>query len=124
MSSNISNVIQMVKGDSRNFVATIYDKDGNPFDLTDYAVTLSVKLNIRDTTYIFQKKNALAGGSITQIDVFDPTHGKMRIYFLKTDTEPLRFLSDEYVYDIQIVNGTNVKTPIKSKLKLQDDVTQ
>lgn len=121
-----SNKIRMVKGDSRTLLVTIEDIDGNAIDLTGYSIIFSVKLIQRDTAYIFQKKNTVAGGGDDQILLLDQIteKGKFRVFIKPDDTSPLRNQGNNYVYDIQIQLGTDeVKTPVISELILNEDVT-
>lgn len=120
-----SNKIQMVKGDSRRFDVEIKDEiTGLPKDLTSYGITMTCRKSNRDPSVIFTKRNDLAGGSINEINVYDPTNGKFYMYFKKADTITLQFQGNDYVYDIRIVNGDDIKTPIISTMKLIDGVNQ
>ena len=117
-------MIVITKGDSHTFEVTIYDDLGAKVDLTGFEVRFSVKVDANDPTYIIQKKNLQAGGSSEEIDMTDPVNGTFEIYIKKEDTEPLRGIGDNYVYDIEYRLGDLVKTPIKGDLIFDDDVSR
>jgi hypothetical protein len=106
------NDITMVRGDTREFSVTVTDSEGDPFDLTDATITLSVdELNIEKTV----------GAGIT---VADPLTGVASIVIDPDDTESAPDIRRAYRYDVQLVlEDGRVKTPIRGLFIVLPDVT-
>lgn len=105
--------ITMPRGDIRNIKFTISDSTGiidTPFD----EVYFTCKRGWTQQNYIFQKK--LSDGTI----VFD-TQGYYHLVIESIDTSGLTY--GEYVFDIQVVNGTSLKQTSVGTLKITEEVT-
>lgn len=109
---NIMNVIRFFRGDNHTLNFYVKD-DGEIFDLTNYSAVLSVKENESDTTYQFQ----LYGAEVS----YDISKGLITFLIEPTDTESMD--SGEYVYDVEISNGTNTYTIVSDVLDLKGDIT-
>lgn len=46
--------LEMVRGDSAQFLLTVKNKDGSPFDLTGWAITMTAKKKKTDVSPFFQ----------------------------------------------------------------------
>jgi len=109
-----TNALEIYRGDKATVSITITDSDGTAFDLTNYTLRLTVKANARDTN-----ADAIIGpisGSITVA-----ANGTATFPFTTNDTD---VNSKEYVYDVEIVNGSATYTVVKSTLKIIEDVTK
>jgi hypothetical protein len=117
-------VLTIVKGDSETLEVSIFDSTGTLVDLTGYEVRFTVKYDDIDENFVFQKKNLAAGGSADEIEMTDPVNGKFEIKINPEDTEPLRDKGNDFVYDIEYKLDNFVKTPIKTTLCMEDDITR
>lgn len=107
------NEIKIFRADTESVVVTVTDESGNPFDLTGYTITLTVKKNHGDSDAdaIMQQV-----GSST-----NPTSGvgQVDLTYNQTDVPP-----GKYYYDIQINDGTSVvKTVVSSIFEVQKSYT-
>jgi len=101
-------------GDTKKYTVTFKDSDGNAIDITGATVYLTVKKNKTDSDSdaIFQK---------TVTSHSDPTNGVTEFTILASDTATIDV--NNYVYDIQFVNGTEVKTFLKGRWQVTDETT-
>ena len=100
--------IEIVRGDTLQFIVQIKDIDG-----TVSAVSFGCRVNATDSTYVFQKT---LGSGITAGD-----DGKYTVRVAPTDTATKAV--GLYDYDLQFTIGSNVYTPLIGKLRLLQDVT-
>lgn len=105
--------LYMVKGDTFRFSVEI---EGLNEDLT--AAYFSCKKNIADNEYVFQK--SLEDG-ITKISENENSK-TYEVVVSPNDTQEVD--DDNYYYDLQIQDSTDVFTPIKGILKIDYDVTR
>jgi len=117
--------IQMYLRDDRTLSLTINDSDDDPVDLTDAKLyfTVKTKMSDPDTSAIFQKKNAAAGGGDTEIKVTDATGGAAEIYVVPADTEDVN--PGNYMWDVQVIlaNGKTY-TVLRGRVTFKEDVTK
>jgi len=118
MGNNINSKkeIEIIRGDTPAFTINVTDNGGDAFDLTSYSMRMTVKRNKADTD-----TNAIIGPKIATIA--SPTTGIGVITLSSTDTD---VDPGEYLYDIQINNGSsNVYTIIgPKKFTVIDDITK
>lgn len=106
--------ITAVRGDTIALGVELYDDDGNLItDDLDEAY-FSCKQNQTDTNYVFQK--TLEDG-ITKTSA-----GKYTIRIAPEDTDNLAV--GTFFYDLEIHIDDDVYTPLKGKLKLEQDITR
>lgn len=97
----------IVVGSSRVLRFTVTNSSG-PVDISSAFIIFSVKKYIGDAVYIFQLKNAVAGGDASEIDlVTDGTDGKFDVFL--TPTETILVIGGDYVYDAQYTIGSDVE---------------
>ena len=107
--------IVFYRGDSYSKEFTITDEDtGLPIDINGYTFTMSVDTRENptdDSTQIF-----FVAGLIT-----DASEGKVAFTPSSTDNNQT---AQTYYYDIQMVTGTNIRTIIKDKYVITQDITK
>lgn len=112
----MSEHLTITKGEDRTFVVMAV-KDGLPFDATGVKVYMTVKRQWKDVAPVLVKRTANAGGSDTQILVWNPqtddNKGRIEIYIEAADTESLD-PDKNYVMDVWMVTTTNKRQPIVS----------
>jgi len=105
--------LSVYRGDKKTWVLTIKDSEGQAFDLTDYTVTMTVKLNASDTDEdaLIQKDAVLTS----------PAAGicEIRLFHVDTEQDPR-----QYLYDVQIYEGDNIFTPLKGTFEIIQDITR
>lgn len=116
-----TNKIEMYIENHVDLEVTITDEDDVVVDLTDAQVIFSVKEKFTDTSYIFQRKNALAGGSSSEVEMTDPTNGVCEVHIIPDNTNGLETGSYSYDVWVKLSNG-NEKTVIVDRLVLEDVV--
>lgn len=95
---------------------------GAGLDLDGYAITFTIRSSIRDQDVLVQKRNALAGGGSSEIDMTEPDEGRFIVNIDPADTEDLD--GDlNYYYDIQIVKAGEVITPRRGIVRFYQDIT-
>jgi len=103
--------ITIFKGDSRTITVTVTNSDGDAFDLTSYAMVMTVKENKTDADPgIFQSTATIS----------TPTSGVGVFTITKTNTAQT---VGDYFYDVQISDETNVFTVAFDIFSIQQDVT-
>ena len=117
----VSNAMQIYKGDDGTWKITVKDASGDPVDITGAAIIFTAKTSEAEAPSI-QRRSPLAGGDVTQIEITDATKGEFKVHLVPSDTENLE--AGNYVYDIQMTLNSKVRTIIKSKLTLLEDVTK
>jgi hypothetical protein len=78
-----------------------------PYDLTGAKVWLSVKdeTSDPDDEALILKRNDLAGGDATEINVTDPSGGILEVYFVPDDTNGWE--EGDYWFDLVVENSSN-----------------
>jgi len=115
--------IKMYKGDNEDIEITLVDENGDPIDLTGSSITFTVKENVADEEPVIQRKNEAAGGDDSQIEMTDPANGIFEIHIIPENTSSLT--AKGYAYDIQVIlSSGKVKTVIKDRIYLEEDVTK
>ncbi len=103
----------MVRGDTLAFLFELIHSDGENAYTLDSAY-FSVKENIDDEEYVFQKS---LNSGITLI--------KENTYRVKVEPNDTYNLEPGiYNYDLQIALGEEVQTILKGKLKIEPDITR
>jgi len=117
------------QGESWEFVITITDSNGNPFDLTGYSVKAYIKSTYQDespvATFNCQIEDALSGkikltlsSTVTsQIEAYPTSADGVRISNLKAGTQGV------YVYDVKIYNDTKAIRVLEGKLVVDPQVS-
>ena len=117
----MTNKINMYRGDTKKFKVIVRDQSGVLYPITGVKAYFTVKTTDNAVASI-AKRNSLAGGDATEIEMSDPSVGEMMIYLLPTDTENLN--PQNYIYDVQIIINEETYTVIKHTLRLIGDVTR
>lgn len=105
--------LTMPRGDIRNIKFSISDSTGVITDSFD-EVYFTCKRGFTQQNYIFQKK--LSDNTIT----FD-AEGYYHLVITSEDTSDLTY--GDYVFDIEIVNGTSLKQTTVGKLTITEEAT-
>lgn len=115
--------IEMFRGDSRDQRIQIVKKSDNlPVDISSAKIYFSVRRYDKDAQPIFQYKNAAAGGTADQIEMTDPTQGKITVHIAAADTAKV-VGGERYWYDLQLVFGIKVTTVLKNRILFKQDIT-
>lgn len=96
-----------------------------PYDLTGAKAWLTVKAETdADAETVIEKKNDLAGGDDTEINIIDPTNGILEVYFIPVDTNTLQ--DGGYWFDLVIENadGKRIQAIIPSRFNIKYTVTK
>ena len=114
MALNVYNFI-IKQGETFSKVITWNESDGSPINLTSYTARMFLKRAVTDTTSLFDlttvnSRIALGGAA-----------GTITLSVSATDTASL---SGEYVYDLELVNGSVVKRLLQGRVKVDDEVTK
>jgi len=112
--------IKIRRGDTFNRVFNVIDLSGNVIDLTGWIAKFTVKENITDTQAA--AKIIKTSADPLQIDIFDPTNGKLRIFIEPGDSITLE--PKTYYYDLQFEDpDTHIHTTHRSTFSIFADVT-
>lgn len=115
--------ISLPRGDSRTLRATVTDGDGVAVNIDDSSIIFSLKEQIFDTDYIFQKKNLAASGSDSEILIIDGPGGIFDIFILPADTQNIEI--GTYEYDVQVTTVANkVYTVVLGEFQITEEVTR
>lgn len=106
--------ITAVRGDTIALGVELLDEDGELLTDDLDAAYFSCKADPSDSNYVFQK--SLTDG-ITKVEA-----GKYTVRVAPEDTEDLE--PGSYFYDLEITIGSDVYTPLKGRLKLEQDITR
>lgn len=105
------NDLSLIRGDSSELSLTLTDNAGDPYDLTDATVIMTVD-------DLFEKS---IGSGIT---VDDPTSGVAAITVDPADTEDAPDARCAYRYDVQVtLSDGSIKTPVRGLFVVIPDVT-
>lgn len=105
--------IVIPRGDSRSFLTTFTDEDGNAIDITGDTVYFTVKKNLADANVDAEIYKEITSHT-------DPTNGQTTISLTASDTD---LDPGQYYYDIQRVSGSEVKSTYKQLFIVDQDVT-
>lgn len=104
------------RGDTYKFYFQRLDANGDVIQVRANEVWFTVKKDFVTTTCEIQKK--LSDGTIT----YDPSDYTYHITIQPEDTANFEYNTD-YVYDIQILQDSVIKTISKGSIKVQPEVT-
>lgn len=106
--------ITMPRGDIRPVRFTVYNQDGTESNIAFDEIYFTVKKKYTDNDYIFQKR--LTAGTIEAVE-----DGGYQFVIESEDTDNLRI--GNYVFDIELVQGTEIKQTTVGTLVLTNEVT-
>jgi hypothetical protein len=110
-----TDTLEIIKGDTKPYTITVKNSTGTAFNLTGYTIKFSVKNHVDDT-------DAAAIISASGVITLPATGGIFTINLTATQTN---VAAGDYIYDIQIDNGsTVVKTIAKGTFRVLPDVTR
>lgn len=106
----------LYRGDSREYVLTFTDSNGDPISITDWKIYFTLKKNEYDSD-----EDAVLKKDITEHT--SPATGVTKFTIVPADTNEIA--PGEYSYDIQAKkkNG-DIITVVKGKLKILTDITR
>lgn len=108
--------LDVVRGDVLELEVEISYENGTPFDLTEAVVFFTVKQQLNDPD-----EKAVISKVITEHS--NPTRGKTYVYCSAEETDRL-IPETTYYFDVQIVKGGKVYTPIIGQIYPRYDVTR
>ena len=109
--------LTIIRGDSAEIDVTFEDADGIAIDLTGKAVFFTVK-----TIDGIEKTDDSEAKISKKITVHtDPTAGKTQIALTSAETN---LTPGDYLYDLQIVNGSDVISTTRDIVEIVQDVTK
>jgi hypothetical protein len=112
-------VLEIFKKNHGNWEVTVTRKDtGLAQPLAGAKIVFAVKHSLDDEAPIFQRKNALGGGSDAEIEMSDPTHGIFNILTVPENIEDME--ADIYYFDITIDLGDIVRTVEQDKFLIKE----
>lgn len=91
------------------------DGAGSPINLTGYTARMHLKRAVTDTIAVFELTTSNSRISL------GGTAGTITLSITASDTATL---SGDYVYDLELVNGSNVKRLLQGKIKIDAEVTK
>lgn len=106
-------IIKRVRGDNYDLEIEITDNSGNPIDLTGTTVFFTVKRNYNEPD----------GSALISIDVTthtDPVNGITSIPLTSSQTD----IEGEFVYDVKILNGSELTSIESDSIIFLPHVTQ
>ena len=104
----------MPRGDIRSVIFTVTGADGELSDITFDEIYFTVKQYYTDRHYCFQKR--LSNGTIELVE-----SGKYSLTITPSDTNDLEV--GQYVFDVELIFGTDIKQTTVGKFILTDEVT-
>lgn len=112
--------LSMVRGDTLIFDVAVVDKAGAPVNITGKTLIFTVKARYSDAdnAAIAQKKTPSSGITIT-----NGAGGLATVTLQPADTRNLTDQWQTLVWDLQLVDGTNVYTVASGTLQVTPDVT-
>lgn len=115
------------QGATTKFEIQYTDSDANPIDLTGYTARMHIRETYDATSTILAMTNVLesdgTGINLNGLSNTQPlTEGKIGVYISATKTAAFSF--DTAVYDLELVNGTEVIRLIQGTVKLSKEVTR
>lgn len=122
------NRILIYSGRDKTIKFTLTTSDPSPetpYDLSGAKVWLTVKdeMSDSDSQALASKRNDLAGGDATQVNITDPTGGELEVYFVPSDTVNLK---GDYWWDLVVENssGKRMQAVPPSRFKVNITVTK
>ena len=113
--------IFIVRGESKTYEVVVRERDKakSLVDLTGAKAWMTVKRRIEDATPLILKRNAAAGGDITQAEILMPqslvaNKGRLRFNFSPSDTATLLDGAD-YVCDVWVELASGKRKPVIKK---------
>jgi len=118
LSAEVDKMEVTYQGDTAELKFTVYDKDGNLYDLTNAEVRFTLKNG--DTT--IKKANSLvSGGADTQINVTDAENGELVVYLLKSETANLSGPCD---CELEVTDSTGKRFTVwRDFIQFKDQLT-
>jgi hypothetical protein len=112
--------LSMTRGDTLIFDVAVVDINGAPVSLTGKMLIFTVKarLSDADNAAIAQKKSPASGITIT-----NAAGGLATVTLAPSDTRNLTDQWQSLVWDLQLVDGSNVYTVANGALQVTPDVT-
>ena len=110
-------LLQTHRGDTETFTVTLTDGAGDPLDLSDLDITFEAKRTY--TGPVFVRKTLDDG--IT-LEGASGDSGICTITIEPEDTEHLTH-TERFVWDIQVDNGLDIRTPLRGRWVVALDVT-
>jgi hypothetical protein len=115
----MSNVLYIIRGDSRILDLTARTPEGTPYLLSNVALRFTVKRGHEDVDADALISKSTGSG----IDIVDPQAGTAEITLTPTDTAALRPFA-QLVFDVQAVDGDEVATLVVGEVRVLPDVTR
>jgi hypothetical protein len=101
-----------------NFTVTYQDTDGNAFDLNHYTSKMQVKSRFGGQETVLELSSETGSGSRL---IHNDEVGEIRVFVLDNDT--LSIPKGDYIYDLVIYQGEDVRRLMAGKFILNDAVT-
>ena len=114
MSLNVYNFI-VKQGETFSKQITWNDEAGSPINLTGYTARMFLKRAVTDTTSLFDLT------TINSRITLGGVAGTILLSISATDTATL---TGEYVYDLELVDGSAIKRLLQGRIKIDDEVTR
>jgi len=119
------NRIVMFLRDDRTLAVSANYQGGGAANLTGAKLWFTVKnkASDADADALIVKKNALAGGSDTDIKITDPVGGAAEVYLVPDDTDLVT--PGIYSYDVQVMLANEkTYTIVRDRITFKEDVTK
>lgn len=115
------------QGATTKFEIQYTDSDANPIDLTGYSARMHIRETYDSANTILAMTNVLesdgTGINLNGLSNTQPlSEGKIGVYISADKTAAFTF--DQAVYDLELVNGTEVIRLIQGTIKLSREVTR
>jgi hypothetical protein len=112
MSNNVGitspkNAVVVIRGESKTFQITVVDEAGEPVNLTNARLIMTVKPDIREEACLFRKDSDKGAA---QIDIDEPKAGKAKIFVVPSDTHNQD--CGEYLFDVWVVLTSGKQHPV------------
>lgn len=104
------------QGATYNLVVVYKDDSGDPIDLTGFSAFMQLRESYQSSVADLTLSTANGGISI------DGPNGEITITATATQTTAL--LSDFYVYDLELVNGSTVIRLLQGQITVNSEVTR
>ena len=109
-------LLQSIRGDTVTFTFTVTDSDGAPLDLTGADITFTARRTINGPAFVVKTLDDgidLGGSGET---------GVCTVTIAPEDTDTLTH-TERFVWDIQVDDGLDVRTPLRGRWVVSMDVT-
>lgn len=118
-SLGLGNKISIFRGDDYIRGINVTDGDGEAIDITGWTLFFSAKDTVE---YVDDTDDSVAIITVTISSHTDATAGESTLTIASEVTDTI--VPGDYVYDIQRVNGTDIRTLVKGDLEILSDVTR